>query len=103
MPTPKDPPRAASDLRRRVERLSLRPAAYLAAAPRWVVFLGAVALLLTGLFVRGPGGAVALLGIAGLLGWLLTLSWPRLEPGPRLGRMAAVALVVVAAGWQAGR
>jgi len=41
--------------------------------------------------------------VAGFLGWLAALSWPRLAPGPRLLRVAAIACVLAAAGIQAVR
>ena len=71
--------------------------------PTWLLPMLAVALLVTGLAVSGWGGAVALAGLAVVLGWLAALSWPRLGPGPRLLRVAAVVGLLVIAGIQAVR
>jgi hypothetical protein len=62
-----------------------------------------VVLLVAGLAVRGPGGAVALVGVAAALGWLAAVSWPRLSAGGRLGRLLAVAVMLGLAAWQATR
>lgn len=57
-----------------------------------------VAVLVVGLLVRGPIGALAVGVLALFLGWLLTLSWPALAPPARLLRLAVVAgLVALAA------
>ena len=61
------------------------------------------ALLIAGLAVRGPGGAVALCGVAVVLGWLGSLSWPRLSAAGRLGRVLAVLAMLAVAAWQATR
>jgi hypothetical protein len=60
-------------------------------------------LLVTGLAVPGWPGAVALVLVAAFLGWLAALSWPRLGPGPRLLRVAAVVGLLVIAWIQAVR
>ncbi len=60
-------------------------------------------LLVAGLAVRGPGGAVALFALAAVLGWLASVSWPRLSAGGRLGRLAAVCLLLALAAFQATR
>lgn len=65
--------------------------------PRFVPFLVVAALLVSGLVVKGVLGAVLLLVLATLLGSLLALSWPALQPGPRLLRVAVVGLVAVRA------
>ena len=93
----------ASDARRTLERSSARPLVLLHQLPVWVVPIVLTALLVTGLAVPGWIGAVALVLVAGFLGWLAALSWPRLAPGPRLLRVAAIACVLAAAGIQAVR
>jgi hypothetical protein len=60
-------------------------------------------LLVTGLAVRGPGGAVALCAVAAVLGWLASVSWPRLAVSGRAGRVLAIAVVLAFAGYQATR
>ena len=63
--------------------------------PPWLLPVLAVALLVTGLAVSGWGGAIALIAVAGLLGWLAAVSWPRLSARGRLARVLAVAAVIV--------
>lgn len=65
--------------------------------PRAVPFLVVAGLLIGGLLAQGAVGGVLLLVLAALLGALLLLSWPGLQPGPRLLRLAVVVLVVVRA------
>ena len=62
-----------------------------------------LALLITGLAVRGVVGAVALCLMAALLGWLAFVSWPGLSSRGRAGRALVIACVLVAAGVQASR
>jgi hypothetical protein len=83
--------------RRDFERRSAPMAFGLASRPRWLVALVALALLLTGLATEGPLAVAALLLLAGLLGWLASLSWPVTDPQGRLLRVAAVAVLVVVA------
>ena len=65
--------------------------------PKAVPFLVVGALLVAGLLVQGVVGAVLLLVLAALLGALLVLSWPALQPNARLLRAAVVGVVVVRA------
>lgn len=61
--------------------------------PRWLIGVIPGLLLLGGLLAPPPWGLV-LLGIVTLfLGWLLALSWPRLEGRSRLLRSGVVVLV----------
>jgi hypothetical protein len=60
-------------------------------------------LLVTGLAVKGPGGAVALCAVAAVLGWLASVSWPRLESTGRAGRVLVIAIVLAIAAYQATR
>ena len=85
-----------SPLRRAVERRSAAPLAWLATRPRWLPFLAVLALLLGGLFAPPTVGAALLVLVGLLLAWLTYLSWPALQPGGRLARLAVLALVVVA-------
>ena len=93
----------ASAARQATERRSAKPLLYLYQMPAWVAPLLMVALLITGLAVRGPGGAVALCGVAVVLGWLAGLSWPRLSAAGRLGRLLVVAAILGIAAFQATR
>ena len=71
--------------------------------PRWVVLVVVAGLLVTGLAVHGWIGAAALVLVAAFLGWLAALSWPATDRNGRLLRLAAVAGVLVLAGFQATR
>jgi hypothetical protein len=93
----------ASPARQVTERRSARPLMFLHQLPGWIAPLALLVLLIAGLAVRGPGGAVALCGVAAVLGWLAALSWPRLSAGGRMGRILAVALIVGLAAFQATR
>ncbi len=93
----------ASPARQAAERRSAKPLLFLHQLPTWVAPLALVALLIAGLAVRGPGGAVALCGVAAVLGWLASVSWPRLGASGRLGRVLGIAVVLALAGLQASR
>lgn len=86
-----------TSLRRRVELKAGPLVVLLHRLPRAVPFLLVAALLLAGLGLKGVVGAVLLLVLAALLGLLLLLSWPVLQPSARVIRLATVALVVGAA------
>ena len=87
-------------IRQSIERLSLRPAAYLRALPRWLPPAVIAALFVGGLAVRGWGGAVMLLLVTVILAWLAVLSWPALQPPTRMLRVVAVAVLLALAVWQ---
>src|SRR5215475_9278150 len=59
------------------------------------VFLGAIAVVLIGLFLPGWFGAIFLLAIVTALGWLLTKTWPVATPQTRVLRV--IILVVLLA------
>jgi hypothetical protein len=69
--------------------------------PRAVPFLVLLALLVLGVVLGGPVGAVLVGLVALVVAWLLALAWPALTGVERLGRLAvlllAVALCVVQA------
>jgi hypothetical protein len=69
----------------------------LSGLPRAVPFLVVATLLVGGLLAQGVVGGVLLLVLALLLGTLLALSWPALQPGPRVLRVAVVGVVAVRA------
>jgi uncharacterized protein DUF6703 len=96
-------PPGASDSRRSLERSSARVLLYLHQLPRWLPPVVLAALLLAGLTVHGPVGAIALVLVAVFLGWLAALSWPRLSPPARLLRVLAVCGLLTLAVYQALR
>jgi hypothetical protein len=97
-PAPSTPP-----ARRSLEQRSAVVLVYLGRLPRWVLPLAVAAFLVAGLAVRGPVGAAALCVVAAFVAWLGYLSWPRLAGTGRLGRVAAVLLLLALAGYQATR
>ncbi len=90
-------------IRQSIERLSVRPAAYLRHLPRWLPPVVITALFVGGLAVRGWGGAVMLLVVTAFLAWLAVLSWPRLQPQTRVLRVVALAALLALCAWQALR
>ena len=104
-PVPADRPGAppASGTRQAVERASARPLVFLHQLPRWVLLLVVLGLLISGFAVPGWVGAIALLLVAILLGWLGYLSWPNINTSGRVLRVLAVACMLVIVGWQARR
>jgi hypothetical protein len=93
----------ASPTRQATERYSARPLLFLHQLPTWVAPVVLAVLLVAGLAVKGPGGAVALCAVAVVLGWLASVSWPRLTASGRAGRVFAIAVVVAVAAYQATR
>jgi hypothetical protein len=87
-------------IRQSIERLSLRPAAYLRHLPRWLPPVVVAVLFVGGLAVRGWGGAAMLLVVAVFLAWLALLSWPTLQPSTRLLRVVALAFLLALCVWQ---
>lgn len=85
--------------RQSIERLSLRPAAYLRALPRWLPPVAIAALFIGGLAVGGWGGTVMLLVVTAFLAWLAVLSWPALQPPTRVLRVVAVAVLLALSIW----
>lgn len=90
----------AGPLRREIERRSAAPLVFLHQAPRWGVLLIVGGLLIVGLALAGPIGFVALLLIAGLMGWLSYLAWPQLAAAQRAMRTLSVLVVLGGACWQ---
>jgi hypothetical protein len=86
-----------------VERFSARPLVFLTQLPRWVLLLIVLGLLISGFAVPGLIGALALLLVTVLLGWLAYLSWPRINASGRALRVVALACMVAIVVWQARR
>ena len=87
----------ATPARTRLEQNSATSLLWLHQLPRWLFPVLAVALLVAGLAIAGWGGAIALCGLAAVLGWLALLSWPRLSAQSRLLRLAVVVAVLAIA------
>lgn len=90
----------STQIRQSIERLSLRPAAYLRVLPRWLPPVVIAALFVGGLAVHGWGGAAMLLVVTVFLAWLAVLSWPALQPATRVLRVLALAVLLALAVWQ---
>jgi hypothetical protein len=84
----------ASPARRALERASLPLLTRLAQLPRAVPFLAMLALLVGGVLLGGPVGAVLVGLVALVVAWLLVLAWPALTGVERLGRIAVLLLAV---------
>lgn len=103
MPSPDAAPSVrVSAVRARIEHAGDPLLRRLAALPRWAPVAFVVALVVLGLILRGVGGAVCFGLLTLLLGWMLYLGWPRIEPLHRLMRgsvllLAAAVTVVMAA------
>ncbi len=76
---------------------SMATLAYLARLPRFVLVLGVLALTLGGLFLPGLAGALLLLVVAGLAGWLAWLSAAGQQPLTLALRVLVIAAVVALA------
>lgn len=64
----------------------------LARLPQWMVLAGFAVLMLIGIIVRGPIGAVCFGVVTLVLAWLLYVSWTQLRPMDRLARAAVLCL-----------
>lgn len=65
--------------------------------PKPVALLVLLALLAVGIFTPTPWGGIAFVVIALFIGWLIFLTWQRLNLPERLMRFAVLALVVAVA------
>ncbi len=83
-----------SPVRAAVESRSAPVLLRLRRAPRWLVPLVPVALLLAGLAGPPIAGGCALVVLAGVLGWLGYLSWPSLAFAGRLLRLTALLVLL---------
>jgi hypothetical protein len=77
-----------------LERASLPLLTRVARLPRAVPFLVLLCLLVAGVFVSGPVGAVLIGLVVLVVAWLLVLGWPALSGVERLGRFAVLLLAV---------
>jgi hypothetical protein len=77
-----------------LERASLPLLARVARLPRAVPFLVLLALLVAGVLISGPIGAVLIGLVVLVVAWMLVLAWPALSGVERLGRFAVLLLAV---------
>ncbi|MGB8383005.1 MAG: DUF6703 family protein [Dermatophilaceae bacterium] len=82
--------------RSRVEHASVPLVSWLNRLPRAAAFLAVLALVVAGVLVPRVGFVFTLL-VAVVVAWLLFLTWPRLTPPERLGRIAVLFLAVAVA------
>jgi hypothetical protein len=61
------------------------------------VFLAALAVVLVALFAPGPVGGLLLLLLAGLLVWLMTVTWAVQRPATRVLRLVMLTLLITIA------
>lgn len=94
MQPPARPP--SSPLREEVARLSAPVLRWLSQRPKVLLPLLSVALLLGGLAAPPAIGAVLLLLLLGVVGWLVFLSWPVVHGPARLVRLAVLGLLAFA-------
>jgi len=87
----------ASPTRAQIETASRSLLVRLHDLPRWVIFVGVVVLAVGGAVLRSWPAATCLVVIGALIGWLLYLAWPSLDPVKRAVRLAAVTAVLAAA------
>jgi hypothetical protein len=92
--------RQQSPRRQSIERLSLRPAAYLHHLPRWLPPVAVAVLFVGGIAAGGWAGAAMLLVVTCFVAWLAVLSWPALRPQARVLRVAVAAFLLALALWQ---
>jgi hypothetical protein len=85
-----------------LERASLPLLSRVARLPRAVPFLVLLVLLVAGVVVSGPLGAVLIGLVALVVAWLLALAWPALRGVERLGRIAVLLLAVALCAVQLG-
>lgn len=87
----------STPFRRRVELKAGPLVVLLAKLPRVVPFLLVLGLMVAGLLIGGGTGAILLGLLALLLGLLVFLAWPALQPQARLIRLLVVAIVAIRA------
>jgi hypothetical protein len=96
-------PPARRTARGRFEALSARPLVLMSRLPRWLVPVVLAILLVAGLAIYGPLGAILLLVLGLFLGWLVFVSWPALPATTRIIRVVVVLGILGVAVLQVGR
>lgn len=88
-------PRGVSlSFRSRIEHASIPLLERMNRVPKALALVVLIALLAAGIFAPSPWGGIAFLVIALFIGWLIFLTWQRLNLPERLMRFAVLALVV---------
>ncbi len=95
-PAPTLPPTTAPGLRGEVERRSGPALLWLSSRPRLLLPLASLALLVGGLAAPLPLAVPMLALLLAVVGWLTYLSWPAIQGGARVVRVATVGLVALA-------
>lgn len=90
-------PQLAPGVRGRAERASAPALLWLSSKPVWLLPVVTVALLVAGLAGPRLPGAVVLLVLAALVGWLSYLSWPVVQGVQKVLRLTTVGLLLAAA------
>ncbi len=85
---------APGRLREKIEHLSRPLLIWLVALPRPVPFVATLIFLLSALLLPRPWAALGPALVLVMSSWLLTLSWPRLTPPTRLGRLAILSILI---------
>ncbi|NUR86184.1 MAG: hypothetical protein HOY71_19055 [Nonomuraea sp.] len=86
---------AENSFRKGVEARSATLMVYLSTQlPRWVAPVVLVALLLVGLAVTNPLGALAVLPVLAFVAWLAFLSWPSIGLGGKALRVVVMAFLI---------
>lgn len=88
-----------SPVRDVIERRSATLLVYLHRLPRWVPLFVMLGLLTCALVVKGVVGAVLLVAMTAILGWLAYIAWPTLRGTDRAFRVASVVVVLAGAGY----
>jgi hypothetical protein len=91
----------SSPAREALEHRSATWLLWLHQLPAWLLPVLTAGLLVVGVAVGGLGGAVALCGLAVVLGWFAAVSWPRLSAQGRLLRIVVVCAVLALAVFRA--
>lgn len=75
-------------------RTSAAALLWLNGVPRWMLFVGMIAIACGAAFLHGWPGEILLLLIIGFLSWLAFMSWPRTEPTGRVLRVIVIGVLV---------
>lgn len=94
------PSTAKSPARLKLEKLSAGPLVLMHRLPRLAVPAILCLLFLGGLFFHGILSGVLLAVVAVFVGWLVAVSWPLLNVGARILRVAVVVVLFAAALWR---